>query len=124
MIKTNSEFTYKSSDNEKRLAISHFTERLPARFHQAELFALSAEDHYLRVHTDKGEELILMRFSDAINVLIGADGLQTHRSWWVARSGIAKPVTKNGKYSLVLKSGTVAPISRSFSRKVRQEYFK
>lgn len=103
--------------------IRHFLKRLPVSYHRSELYALSSEDHYIRVHTDAGEELILMRLSDALRELIDADGLQTHRSWWVARRGIAKSVIKNGKYSLVLKSGTIVPISRSFSSVVKDAYF-
>ena len=51
----------------------------------AELYAIESEDHYLRVHTSAGQELILMRLADAVRELAGVEGLQTHRSWWVAR---------------------------------------
>jgi len=46
--------------------------------------ALTAEDHYLRVITDKGSALILMKFEDALAALNGYPGIQTHRSWWLA----------------------------------------
>lgn len=39
------------------------------------LLALAAEDHYLRVYTDRGENLILRRFGDALADLAGLDGL-------------------------------------------------
>jgi len=103
--------------------VSQFLERLPAKYHSAELYAVSSEDHYIRVHTDCGEELVLMRLADALRELSDADGLQTHRSWWVARIGVAESVSKNGKYSLILKTGTNVPISRSFSKTVRDLYF-
>ena len=32
----------------------------------AEIFAVEAEDHYLRLHTSRGSDLILMRLSDAV----------------------------------------------------------
>lgn len=91
-----------------------FLERLPVKFRSAELLALSSEGHYLRVHTDRGSPLILMRISDAVRELSGADGLQTHRSWWVARTGIEETRRKSGRRSLVLKNGETAPVSRSF----------
>ncbi|MAW79206.1 MAG: hypothetical protein CMI63_03130 [Parvularcula sp.] len=96
-----------------------FLERLPAKYRGAALYAVSSEDHYLRVHTDRGEELILMRLSDAMRELEGADGLQTHRSWWVARDGVAEVARENGRQKIVLKSGVEAPVSRSFAAEVK-----
>lgn len=46
------------------------------------------EDRYLRIHTDGGSDLILMRLRDAVGELAGADGLQVHRSFWVARAAV------------------------------------
>lgn len=100
--------------------VENFLKRLPIKYQKAELYAVSSEDHYLRVHTDHGEELILMRLSDALKELDRVDGQQTHRSWWVARDGVADSKSKSGKHSLVLKSGGIAPISRSFLKPVRE----
>lgn len=97
-----------------------FMDRLPVKYRGAELYAVSSEDHYLRVHTDRGEEMILMRLADAIRELSGADGLQTHRSWWVARDGVADVRRDGGKLSLMLKSGGEAPVSRTYQKKVRE----
>ncbi len=94
-------------------------ERLPARLRSSDIYAVSAEDHYLRVHTSAGEELILMRLSDAIRELNGIEGLQTHRSWWVARNGLADSQRENGKLVLKLKSGAEAPVSRTYQKSVR-----
>lgn len=96
-----------------------FLARLPAKYRGAELYAVSSEDHYLRVHTDRGEELILMRLSDAMRELEGAAGLQTHRSWWVSHGGVDQLTRDNGKQTLTLKSGVVVPVSRSFAQAVR-----
>ena len=43
-----------------------FLERLPLKLRGAEVWAVEAEDHYLRLHTSKGQDLILMRLADAI----------------------------------------------------------
>jgi len=97
-----------------------FLERLPVKYRTSRLYAVSAEDHYLRVHTSLGEELILMRLADALRELAGADGLQTHRSWWVARQGVADAQREDGKQTLILHSGAHAAVSRTYMSAVKQ----
>lgn len=99
--------------------VAKFLGRLPPKYRGAQLYAVSSEDHYLRVHTDRGEELILMRLSDAMRELESAEGLQVHRSWWVARDGVAEVARENGRQTLILKSGAAAPVSRSYAGAVR-----
>jgi len=99
--------------------IAAFTERLPVKYRTATIFAVSSEDHYLRVHTALGETLILMRLGDAVRELAGADGLQVHRSWWVANDAVTDVKRVNGKPLLVLKSGTVVPVSRTYAKAVK-----
>ncbi len=90
-----------------------FRQRLSAKRRGAALIALQAEDHYLRVHTDAGDELITARFSDALSELAAAPGFQTHRSWWVAADAIEDVTWLRGRGEARLKSGLTAPISRS-----------
>ncbi|WP_272992588.1 MULTISPECIES: LytTR family DNA-binding domain-containing protein [Hyphomonas] len=101
-------------------AVQHFLDRLPVRFRQAELWAISSEDHYLRVHTNLGEELILMRLADAVRELEGAAGGQVHRSWWVAKAGVSDARRENGKLVLVLKNGTDVPVSRTYQAAAKE----
>ncbi len=89
-----------------------FMERLPAKLKGAVIYAVSAEDHYLRLHTSKGSDLILMRLSDAIAELDGLEGAQTHRSWWVAREAVESARRDGDKMMLTLKGGAEAPVSR------------
>jgi hypothetical protein len=96
-----------------------FLERLPPKLRGAELYAVSAEDHYLRLHTSKGSDLILMRLSDAINELEGLEGAQTHRSWWVARNSIEGSRRDGDRVILLLKGGVEAPVSRPNVRPLR-----
>lgn len=96
-----------------------FVDRLPVRLRTAELYAIESEDHYLRVHTSAGQELILMRLADAVRELAGVEGLQTHRSWWVARRGLADVAKDNGKLVLKLKDGAEAPVSRTYAKAVK-----
>jgi len=97
-----------------------FSDRLPARFRTADIHAVSAEDHYLRVHTSAGETMILMRLADAIRELAALEGMQTHRSWWVARQGLADTARGDGKVTLKLKSGAEAPVSRTYQKAVKE----
>ena len=99
---------------------SRFMERLPFRLREAELYAVEAEDHYLRVRTSQGSELILLRLCDAVAELDGVEGAQTHRSWWVAKAGIADVKRADGRAVLVLKDRSEAPVSRSNARAMRE----
>ncbi|MEL7231124.1 MAG: LytTR family DNA-binding domain-containing protein [Pseudomonadota bacterium] len=97
-----------------------FMARLPVKYRTATLHAISSEDHYLRVHTSLGEELILMRLADAERELSGADGLRVHRSWWIAKDGITDERKDSGRSFLILPSGTEVPVSRSYRPKAKE----
>lgn len=86
---------------------------------RGKLLCLEMSDHYLNVHTDKGQHLLLMRFKDALTALNEYPGMQTHRSWWVAHDAITK-VEKNGrKIQLCLSNDIIAPVSRTFIDEVK-----
>ena len=55
-------------------------ERLKPKLRNSKIYALMAEDHYVRVITSAGEDLILMRLSDAIKETGDLKGLSVHRS--------------------------------------------
>jgi hypothetical protein len=90
-----------------------FRRRLSAKRRTARLIAAEAHDHYLRVHTDAGTELVTMRFADLLAELSGAHGLQVHRSWWVAADAIEGVSWRRGGGEARLAGGLVAPVSRS-----------
>lgn len=96
-----------------------FLERLPVKYRTADLWAIASEDHYCRVFTSLGNELVLLRLSDAERDLASVDGLRVHRSWWVARNGVADIRREDGRPRLILKSGTEVPVSRSYLKAVR-----
>ncbi|RZJ17092.1 MAG: hypothetical protein EON91_10690 [Brevundimonas sp.] len=100
-------------------AVVRFLDRLPPRLRGARLIAVQAEDHYLRLHTDRGSDLILMRLSDALQELEGLEGAQTHRSWWVARDAVRAVERGDGRAMLTLDSGLTAPVSRRHARALR-----
>lgn len=97
-----------------------FLARLPARLGR-DLLALEMEDHYVRAHTAEGSDLILMRLRDAIAELAGLQGMQVHRSHWVAAAAVAGVERKpDGKLVLVLRNGRRVPVSRSYAAAVRE----
>jgi hypothetical protein len=90
-----------------------FRMRLSAKRRGARLIALEAEDHYVRVHTEAGAELVTMRFSEAVEELRQSYGFRLHRSWWVAGDAIEGVRWKRGTGEARLAGGLVAPVSRS-----------
>ena len=97
-----------------------FLDRLPLKLRGADIWAVEAEDHYLRLHTSRGQDLILMRLSDAIAELEGIEGAQAHRSWWVARDAITAARRGDGRATLTLKDGAEVPVSRTHARLLRE----
>jgi len=98
---------------------ARFLERIPARLKESDLWAVEAEDHYLRLHTSRGQDLILMRLGDAIVELEGIEGARTHRSWWVARSAVKSVDRAEGRATLTLVDGAQAPVSRAYVKTLR-----
>jgi len=91
-----------------------FRRRLSARRRTARLIAVEAHDHYLRVHTDAGTELVTLRMADAMEELAAAHGFRTHRSWWVAAEAIEGVAWRKGVGEARLAGGLSAPVSRSY----------
>ncbi len=95
-------------------------DRLPPRLRGAELHAVEAEDHYLRLHTSRGSDLVLMRLADALGELEGIEGARTHRSWWVARAAVQGAERGDGRAVLRLPGGLEAPVSRTYAPALRE----
>lgn len=95
-----------------------FYRRIPLHLGQ-ELLALSAEDHYLRIITAAGSDLVLMRLSDALAELGESAGLQVHRSWWVAQGAVRALGRDKGRMTLTLNNGLEVPVSRTYAAAVR-----
>jgi len=97
-----------------------FQARLQDKLRAADLLAVQAEDHYLRVYTSDGQDLILMRLSDALAELHGVEGAQVHRSWWVSRSAVVGAAPRRSGAALTLKDGTIAPVSRTYAQALKR----
>ena len=98
---------------------SPFLRRIPAKLGR-DLLSIATEDHYLRVTTEIGHDLILFRLSDAIAELDPALGQQVHRSYWVARRAVAKVERDDSRTWLVLSNGAKVPVSRTYLPELRR----
>ncbi len=94
-------------------------DRLPPAL-GSDIIALEMEDHYVRVHTALGSELVLMRLRDAMGELDGVEGRQVHRSWWVARGAVEDVIRDGRNVRLKLARDLVAPVSRAQVSELKQ----
>lgn len=102
--------------------VPRFFQRLSrlAGLHVDELVAVEAEDHYVRVHSTRGKELVYYRFRDALEELDGVPGLQIHRSAWVGRRHIRALDGRGRKLEVVLVTGDRFNVSLSSHRALLQ----
>jgi hypothetical protein len=84
------------------------------------LIAISVEDHYVNVQTSKGNEMILMRLSDAIREVGATNGLQVHRSHWIAIDAVTSATRKGDGAILTLQTGNEIPVSRANVPAIRE----
>jgi len=102
-------------------AMPRLMDRVPPQL-RGPLVSLSVTDHYVEVTTTRGRALLLMRLRDAIAETAGVEGLQIHRSHWVARSGIAKLLREDARLVVETTAGNRLPVSRSFQSALRTKH--
>jgi hypothetical protein len=73
------------------------------RFVLVSLANMTMQDHYIDIRTDRGGTLLLMRLADAIAETNVVDGLQIHRSHWVAKNAVQGAVRKEGRTFLKMR---------------------
>ena len=84
------------------------------------VLSVTAEDHYLRlVLADGRRPLVLFRLSDALPELASYDGLQVHRSAWVARAHVKGARRDGRRWLLVLADGAEQAVSETHLPAVR-----
>lgn len=81
---------------------------------RAPLIRLEAQDHYTLVVTETGQALVLIRFSDAMEMTGPDMGQRVHRSHWVAGGQVAAHRRRSGRDFLQMADGVEIPVSRSF----------
>ncbi len=99
--------------------LNKFIEQLPVE-KRGQLYCLEMSDHYVKVYTDKGHHMLLMRFKDALAMLENHRGLQTHRSWWVATDAVESVKKQDRKTTLLLANGIEVPVSRTYQIQVKE----
>lgn len=89
---------------------------------KGELQLLQAQEHYLKVTTDHGEDLILYKFGQAIDELPEDYGIQLHRSFWAAKHNIVGWSSTDNGIKAILQYGTEAPVSRRFEQQIKPHF--
>jgi len=97
--------------------------RLPPELGR-EIWAISAEDHYINVITPNGTEMTLYRFSDALKDLPEATGFRVHRSHWVSRKALSALKREGKKTFAVLPNGQTLPVSSRYLEVLRFNGFE
>ncbi len=86
-----------------------------------ELIALEAQEHYLKIYTVLGEDMVMYRMRDAVSELKNWPGIRVHRSFWVAKSAVQE-VEKTGRtFKLTLTNGLKVPVSQSYRGVIERE---
>ncbi len=96
-----------------------FLQRIP-NLETDEVLALHAEEHYVRVYSTHGAELIHYRFGDAVKEMPADLGLQVHRSWWVAGNAVQSAKRGARRWQLDIGIESTVPVSDSFVQAVRE----
>ncbi|MBI1494744.1 LytTR family DNA-binding domain-containing protein [Halocynthiibacter styelae] len=83
------------------------------------LLTIQAQEHYVELSCINRSDMTRISISKAVKALEGVDGMQVHRSWWVARRAAKQLKREAGKLVLELNSGENIPVSRGRSATVR-----
>jgi hypothetical protein len=100
------------ADDREQGLLQEFWDRVPGRLGK-DIVALTAELHYLRVYTSRGDALIFMAFGRAVEALEAERGFQVHRSHWVALAHVVDMEQQDGRLFCVLDTGLRLPVSRA-----------
>lgn len=84
------------------------------------ILALQMEDHYIRCHRQGGSILVHGTLRDAMARQSSCDGLQVHRSWWVARRALKRWEGTPRALRLHLTNGIVVPVARAQVARLRE----
>lgn len=78
------------------------------------IIAIKAEEHYIRIWSRGGNDLIRYRFGDAVQEIDDRDGAQIHRSWWINWSAVTAWRQRGRSLELVLQNGLHVPVSLAY----------
>jgi hypothetical protein len=80
----------------------------------APIWAIKAEEHYIRIWSATGTDLVRYRFADAIAELAAANGGQIHRSWWINWESAAGWRERGRALEITLCNGLLVPVSLAY----------
>ncbi|RBP51728.1 LytTR family DNA-binding domain-containing protein [Arenicella xantha] len=79
----------------------------------SEILTVQAQEHYILLTTAEGTKIRRGKFREQVAQLKGLDGIQVHRSWWVARAAVSSVTKQERDYVIQLVSGECVPVARS-----------
>lgn len=83
------------------------------KFLTNQLLSISAEGHYIRVSTQKGNKVLRWRFSDATKQVAGVDGFLISRSCWVSRHAVQDIKKQGRKVQIQLINDEIFTVAQS-----------
>jgi len=92
--------------------------QLPA---DAEVYAVKAEQHYVRIWSDQGTDIVRYRFCDVQKSFARCHGAQVHRSWWVNFTQVHSYTKAGRSIDLLMKNEMRIPVSLAHRNSVLQE---
>ena len=87
---------------------------------RGEILSMMAQDHYVEITTENGSHLQRMSMKSAIGMAKNLDGLQIHRSHWVATSALLSLERSSDRIFAILRDGRKVPVSKSKVAEVQQ----
>lgn len=77
------------------------------------LLHIEAREHHVHLTFEDATSRARARLSDIVAQTQSEDGIQPHRSWWVARDADIKAERKGGRMILRLRDDTEVPVART-----------
>lgn len=85
----------------------------------SDVIALSAEEHYVRILTEDGAQLIHHPLGKAVAEMPDSLGIRVHRSWWVADRHVVNAQRGDRRWSVLLSCGDWVPVSDRYTKAAR-----
>lgn len=79
----------------------------------SKLLHIEAREHHVHLTFEDARSLARARLRDIVAQTQYEDGIQPHRSWWVAKNAGIKPEHKDGRLILRLRDDTEVPVART-----------
>ena len=76
------------------------------------IYAFCAEGHYTRIYSQSGNLFIHQSFSNVLHASKDLDGVQVHRSWWVAKAAVIDFRRSGSAGEISLINGVRVPVAR------------